>query len=162
MKIAVLSDSHDNIWKLNQAMPHLAAADAVIHCGDLVAPFVVRRMAEGVGGTPVHIVWGNIQGDTFRIGEVSSEFDHIIIHGDMGTVELQGIDVAITHYPHVAEGLAHSGRYGMVCFGHTHKRHEEWVGECLMLNPGELMGMRGPSAIAVVDLPQRSVEWIEL
>ena len=48
MKIAVLSDTHDNIWKLAQAMPHLAAADAVIHCGDLIAPFMIKRLAAGI------------------------------------------------------------------------------------------------------------------
>ena len=74
MKVAVLSDSHDNIWKLDQAMPYLAAADAIIHCGDLVAPFIVRQIAEGVGDTPVHIVWGNNDGDTFHIGKVAEGF----------------------------------------------------------------------------------------
>jgi len=162
MKVAVVSDTHDNVWKLGQAMPHLAAADAVIHCGDLVAPFVVHRIGEGVGDTPVHIVWGNNEGDKLWIGKAADEFPHVTLHGVMATIELQGIEVAVCHFPHVAEGLAHSGLYGMVCFGHSHKSHEEWVGECLMLNPGEVMGMRGPSTMALVDLPQRSVEWIDL
>ncbi len=162
MKVAVISDSHDNIWKLNQAMPHLKAADAVIHCGDLVAPFVVSNIAEGVGDTPVHIVWGNNQGDTYRIGIMVEKLPHVTLHGFMADLELEGIAIAVCHYPHVARGLAHSGKYGMVCFGHTHTPHEEWVDDCLLLNPGEVMGLRGRSTIVLVNLPERSVEWIEL
>ncbi len=40
--------------------------------------------------------------------------------------------------------------------------HQEWIGECLLLNPGELMGIRGPSRLAIVDTDDRSVEWIDL
>jgi putative phosphoesterase len=162
MRIAVLSDSHDNIWNLKRAMPHLNAADAVIHCGDIVAPFVVSTIAEGVGDTPVHLVWGNNEGDKYRMGKVIEELPHVSMHGAMGMLQLEGINIAFCHFPHVAEELAQSGHYGMVCYGHSHKAHEEWVRECLLLNPGEVMGMRGPSTMALVDLPERSVEWIDL
>lgn len=161
MKVAVLSDSHDNVWKLDQAMPHLAAAEAVIHCGDLVAPFVVQRLGEGVGDTPVHIVLGNNEGDLFRIARVVDELPHVKFHGVLAEIELQGVMIAACHDPQVARGLARSGFYGMVCYGHTHAPHEEWIGDCLLLNPGELMALHGRSTIALVELPQRAVQWIE-
>jgi hypothetical protein len=41
LKIAVLSDSHDNIWALDEALNLMRDAEAVIHCGDLIAPFVI-------------------------------------------------------------------------------------------------------------------------
>jgi len=97
-----------------------------------------------------------------RIGKAADEFPHITLHGVMATIELHGIMVAACHFPHVAQGLASSGLYGLVCYGHTHKPHEEWVEDCLLLNPGEVMGLRSPSQLALVELPQRSVEWISL
>ncbi len=90
MKIAVLSDSHDNIWKLAAAMPHLAAADAVIHCGDLCSPFMVTRIGEGVGGKPVHIVWGNNDGDPRLIGRNARAFPGITLHGELARFEFGG------------------------------------------------------------------------
>ena len=45
MKLAVLSDTHDNIPKLEAALRMMAEADAVLHCGDLCSPFVVERIA---------------------------------------------------------------------------------------------------------------------
>jgi len=46
MQLAILSDTHDNIWKLDTALILMADADVLIHCGDLCAPFVVKRLGE--------------------------------------------------------------------------------------------------------------------
>jgi predicted phosphodiesterase len=44
--VGVISDSHDNIWRLEEALPHLQQCHAVLHCGDLISPFMVQRLAE--------------------------------------------------------------------------------------------------------------------
>ena len=43
MKIAVMSDTHDNIWNLEDALAIIKdeKADLIIHCGDFVAPFML-------------------------------------------------------------------------------------------------------------------------
>ena len=38
MKIGVISDIHDNIWKLSAALQVLRAVDTVLCCGDLCFP----------------------------------------------------------------------------------------------------------------------------
>ncbi len=96
MKIAIVSDSHDNIWKLAAAMPHLAEADAVIHCGDLVAPFMIIRLIKGTDGKPVHLVWGNNDGDKGLIAEVASQAENITLHGDFAHLELGGLRSQLT------------------------------------------------------------------
>jgi predicted phosphodiesterase len=140
MQIAVISDSHDHVWKLDQAMPHLREADATIHCGDLCSPFVVRRLGEGIGAHPIHIVWGNNDGDKLMITRVAKDFPQIVLHGH----------------------TALSGQYDLVCYGHDHTVHEERLGPCLLLNPGEIMGLYGKSTLALVELPSLSVRMIEL
>jgi len=62
VRIAVLSDVHDNIWKLEEVLAQTATADALIFCGDFCAPFTLTPIAEGCHG-PVHVVWGNNDGD---------------------------------------------------------------------------------------------------
>ena len=162
MKIAVLSDSHDNIWKLAAAMPHLAAADAIIHCGDLCSPFMILRLGEGVGGKPVHIVWGNNDGDRLLISRNARQFPEITLHGEIAEFEFGGLRIVVNHYPVVARGLAASGAYDLVCYGHDHIAHQEQVGSCMLLNPGELMGMKGPSRMSIVETEGRSVQSIDL
>ncbi len=162
MRIGVLSDSHDNIWRLAEAMPHLAACDVIVHCGDLCSPFVVRRLGEGLPGKSIHIVWGNNDGDQFLVAQVARVFPGIVLHGEVAEIEVEGLRLAANHYPILARGLALTGRYDLVCYGHDHTAHEERVGDCLLLNPGELMGMNGRSTLALVDSRTRSVEMVDL
>ena len=162
MQIAVLSDSHDNIWKLSAALPHLLQPDAVIHCGDLIAPFMILRLIKGTGGKPVHIVWGNNDGDKSLIAQVAAEAENIHLHGDFADLELGGLKIAVNHYPKVARTLAESGSYKVVCYGHDHTAHEEWIGDTLLLNPGELMGLQGRSTIALLDTDTRKVKFVEI
>lgn len=162
MELAILSDTHDNIWKLDEALPHLREADAVIHCGDLCAPFVVGRLGEGVPDVPIHIVWGNNDGDPFRISNVAQSFSQISLHGEHANIELDGQRIGVNHFPGIARGLALSGQYDFVFYGHDHTANEEKIGDCLLLNPGELMGMNGRSTLALVSTETRKVRWIEL
>ena len=162
MRIAIMSDSHDNIWKLAKALPHLEAADAVLHCGDLVAPFMVIRLIKGTCGKPVHVVWGNNDGDKRLLAEVAASAENIHLHGEFAEIELGSLKVAINHYPKIARALAESGRYDLVCYGHDHTAHEEWVGDTLLLNPGEVMGLNGRSTIALYNTTSKQVAFVEL
>jgi putative phosphoesterase len=162
MIIAIMSDSHDNLWKLRDALPRLKQADVIIHCGDLCAPFMVRELGEGLEGIPIHVVWGNNDGDTFLISNIARAYPNITLHGQFAEVDLDGYSVAVNHYPEIARALARSTLYDLVCYGHDHTAYDDWVEDCLLLNPGELMGMKGPSSFALVDVEDRIVERVTL
>ncbi|HET7010648.1 MAG TPA: YfcE family phosphodiesterase [Anaerolineales bacterium] len=162
MKFLVMSDTHDHLWKLEATAAYMELAEAVIHCGDICSPFMIRRLGELSGDRPVHVVWGNNDGDTFLIGKVASGFPNVQLHGALAQIQAGGRVVAVNHYPEIAVGLARSGMYSVVCYGHDHILHEERVGECLLLNPGELLGMKGRSTVAMFDTADLSVRWIDL
>lgn len=162
MRIAVMSDSHDNVWKLAEALEKMEGAEAVIHCGDLIAPFVIKRIGEALPETPVHIVWGNNDGDTHLLTEVADGFENVHLHGQQARLELGEWRVGVSHYPAIARDMAASGGYDLVCYGHDHTAHEEMVGDCLLLNPGEVMGLNGRSSFAWVDTEIGEVTFVEL
>jgi len=162
MRISILSDTHDNIWALRAALPRLAQTDAAIHCGDLVSPFMLQELGGGMAGKPVHMVWGNNNGDMLLIQSVAAKLGNITLHGDLAELELGGVRIAVNHYPAIGRALAASGKYDLVCFGHTHKAFEEKAGNCLLLNPGELMGLYGRRTFVVYDTLARQVEWVEV
>lgn len=162
MQIGVLSDSHDNVWKIDAALEHLRRAQAVIHCGDICSPFALRRLVEGLPGIPIHVVWGNNDGDVLLMSRLAQESPHLRLEGVFAELTLDGLPVAVHHYPEVARPLAASGRYRIVCCGHNHTAGAEWVGDCLLLNPGELLGLRGPSTLALVETADRSVQSVAL
>ena len=162
MLLSIISDTHDNIWSLQAAMPRLAETDAVIHCGDLCSPFMLRQLGEGMGGKPVHMVWGNNNGDILLIQSIAAQLGNVTLHGELAELVLDGRRVAVNHYPSIARGLAASGKYDLVCFGHTHMTLVETVGECLLLNPGELMGLYGQRTFALYDTATRQAEIVEV
>ncbi|HLV00707.1 MAG TPA: metallophosphoesterase [Acidobacteriota bacterium] len=162
MIIAVMSDSHDNIWRLDAAMDQMNEAELLIHCGDLCSPFVIHHIGKAARGRPIHVVWGNNEGDIRLICEVASRYQNVHLQGDFAELEIEGLRVAVNHYPEIALSLAASGRYDLVCYGHDHQARKQKVGDCLLLNPGELMGMKGQATFALFDTETRDASFVEL
>ena len=162
MKIAIISDTHDNIWKLDQAMPYLQSADTILHCGDLCSPFMIVRLGKGLSGKLVHVVFGNNDGDPRLLTLKALETGNVHIHGQFASLELDGFKVFLNHYPEIARPIAISNQYDLVCYGHNHLAHEELMDNTQLLNPGELMGMNGRSSFAFYDTTSRKVTWVDL
>jgi putative phosphoesterase len=140
MRIAILSDIHDNLWNLRLAIDALRGADALICCGDLCAPFVMDQLARFAG--PVHIVFGNNDADLFRITRKST--DRVRVHGEYFEGELGGKRVAVNHFDNIARPVALSGEYDLVCYGHNHVFRVMRLGRTLAVNPGPIMGAKFP------------------
>ena len=139
MRIAIVSDIHDNVWTLQAALTSLHNADILICCGDLCSPFIVGMMAEGFSG-PIHIVEGNNEGDWRRITQQAAKYSHVHLYGEFFQEEIDGKRIAVNHYPDIALPLAQSGKYDLVCYGHNHRFAIEQSGSTLTLNPGTLLG----------------------
>jgi putative phosphoesterase len=136
MKIAILSDIHDNLWNLEAALRALEPVDVLLCCGDLCSPFVMDQLAKFP--RQVHIVFGNNDADLFRITRKSNE--RVRVHGEWFEAELGGRRVAMNHFDYLARPIAASGQYDVVCYGHNHLLGVERAGRTLLLNPGPIMG----------------------
>ena len=162
MKIAIMSDSHDNIWKIDQALAKVEDADALLHCGDLCSPFVINRLGDWARDRKVYIVWGNNDGDKITISENAEAYPSIELCGEYARLDLDGVNIFATHYPGIAEPVADSGDYDLVCYGHDHTRAVREIDNTILLNPGEIMGMNGPSSLAVFDTGKKKSSFLEL
>ena len=157
MRITICSDIHDNIWKLEVALPGMNDGDILLFCGDFCAPFTLDQLARGFSG-PIHTVLGNNDGDSYRLSQIAARAGNVTQHGELALLDLDGYRVAINHYPAIAADLAASGRYQLVCTGHDHTQHIEKVGDTWLINPGELMGRFGTSIYVVFDTTTEEVE----
>ena len=161
MRIAVCSDIHDNIWKLERALPGMSKADVLIFCGDFCAPFTLTQLGQGFKG-PVHAVLGNNDGDQRLLLQMAEKAGNVTLHGQVAELEIDGVRIAVNHYPEIARGLAASGSYDIVCYGHDHTLNEEKIGDTLLVNPGEIMGRFGRSTYIIIDASSRAVEVVEV
>jgi uncharacterized protein len=150
VRIGILSDIHDNLWALEDALRALADTDALLGLGDYCASFTVATIGEGFAG-PVHLVWGNNDGDKLAIGRVAAQHPQITLHGEWAKLELGGRKIALVHDPGLGRALAEGERFDLVCHGHDHQRNLTSVGRTLLLNPGEVMGRRGVRSVACYD-----------
>lgn len=154
MKIAIISDSHDNLTNIYKAVHWMNEnkISQIIHCGDICAPSVLEELSDKFG-KKMHIVFGNVDGDQYQIGQRVSDgtIKNVILHGDLGEKVISNKKIAFTHKPYFARALAQTKKYDIVFYGHTHKPFEEKIGQCRLINPGTLAGIFYKATFAVYD-----------
>jgi len=160
MLIGIMSDSHDNMGNMNKAIGILKQkkAEAIIHCGDLCAPFMVEELDKA--GVPVHVVFGNVE-DRYNTPKKCEASENVTHHGDLAELELGKKRIAVTHYDTYAEGLADTFKYDVVFHGHTHVKRSEQRGKTLLVNPGEILGRLGKPSIVLYNTDKHEIEFVE-
>jgi uncharacterized protein len=122
MKICIVSDSHDNRRLLGAAVEDAKArgAEAVLHCGDVVAPTTLRVLQRYE--LPTHVIHGNNAGDLYNMTRLAAEPGSVIrYHGQDAAFTLADRSIFMVHYPHYARAMACTGDYDLVCCGHDHR-----------------------------------------
>ncbi|MBF0099908.1 MAG: YfcE family phosphodiesterase [Desulfobacterales bacterium] len=163
MLIAVMSDSHDHIWNLRRALEKikLNQAQMIIHCGDFVAPFMLKELE--TFAIPVHGVFGNNDGDQFLLTQLSYELKHIKLHGITGELDIHGYKIGFAHERVKAQGLLYQHDFHLVCYGHSHQYEQVQIDpNTILLNPGEIMGKDGPAGFCMVDTQTKTCERVLL
>ena len=166
MKICIVSDSHDNRELLKEAGAdaHARGAEAILHCGDIVAPSTLAVLREF--NIPIHVINGNNTGDMHTMYRMASKPDNNIhFYGQDADVRLSGRKIFIVHYPHYAEAMATTGDWDLVCCGHDHKTSIAPVsnikgGTTLLINPGTVGGIGAPATYVFGNL--ESMEFDEV
>jgi putative phosphoesterase len=158
MKICILSDSHDNRELLAAAVraAQSQGAEAVLHCGDLVAPSTLNALRPL--GLPVHVIYGNNTGDLYMMSRFADRpANRVTFYGQDAALNLGGRRIFLVHYPHYARALATTGDWDLVCCGHDHAVKVETVdnikgGLTHLVNPGTVGGVAAPATYVLGDL----------
>lgn len=155
-RLGLISDSHDNLEKVRAAVAIFKKLDldGVIHCGDVVAPFVLPEFKQL--GSPLWAVFGNCDGDREMLKRRANEMGFVIADGPM-EINFEDKRLVVTHQP--MNEVPHCDFY---IYGHTH-RPVYSVGNPVIINPGEAGGwITGKSTVAVLDTATGRVEFINL
>jgi len=160
MKIGVLSDSHDHMTNVQKAVALLIAekVDKVVHCGDLIAPFVVRAVGKLKETKNIECVsvFGNNDGERVGIKKIFGEV--FSVKGEFYECEWDNVKIGIYHGTDNAllQNIIDSNHYQLVLCGHTHVIRVEECHKVLVVNPGEVCGyLTNRATCAVVDLNQK-------
>ncbi|MFX0139944.1 MAG: metallophosphoesterase [Candidatus Hodarchaeota archaeon] len=170
MKIAVMSDSHDHMNNILKAVSIINErnVDALIHCGDYVAPFVKKwfdKLDESIKKN-FYGVYGNNDGEKLFLQQNLGQICEFAQNGNELILELGGKRIFASHMPRqqTIKALANSGRFDMILFGHTHSLSNKKLDNgVLVINPGEICGyLTGKATFAIIDTEKMESEIIEL
>jgi hypothetical protein len=164
MKIAIFSDTHDNLENIKRALEIVKEdeIDILIHCGDICAPYTLLFLGENFKGE-IHYCFGNVDGDRFLMLQETKDNPKIHHHGQvLGELEINKRKIAFQHYPQIARVLAKTQKYDAVFYGHDHKKHQEKIKKTLLVNPGNLCNIKYPPSFAIYHLKSNKIEFINL
>ena len=161
MMIGIMSDSHDNLDAMTEAVKLFKErkVELVLHAGDFIAPFTVRCF-EGLTAR-VFGVFGNNDGEKIHLKERYAPIGEI--YNDPLIFKIHEKSIVVTHKPELVDPLAHSNKFDLIVYGHTHRADVRTIGKTLIINPGECGGwLHGTKSIAILDLDNMTPEIIEL
>ena len=165
MKIAIISDTHDNMANIKKALDYIndQKITELIHCGDVCAPITMVEIAEQFKGN-INLCIGNVDGDPFRMLQrvQDGKAANVTIHQEVGEFAIDGKKIAINHYPKIGEALAKTGDYDLVFYGHDHKPWVKKIGKTQLVNPGNVANIINAPTFAIYDTKTDNLELVKL
>jgi hypothetical protein len=159
--VGILSDSHDNIFKIRRAAELFRSLGCrlVIHAGDFVAPFAAKELE--AAGCPLKAVFGNCDGERDGLRKHIGPFGEIT---DAPLVfDWEKRRFLVTHLEGRVEKDLKSQDYDVIIFGHTHNPVIRTVGKTTLINPGEAGGwVSGRCTAALFDPASGNAEVVGL
>jgi putative phosphoesterase len=167
--IAVFSDTHDHRDNILKAVSIVneKKVDALIHCGDYVAPFVKKWFNELNDSIKKQFfgVFGNNDGEILYLTQNLGQICKFAKNGNELIIELGGKKIFASHMPkkETIDALVDSGKFNIILTGHTHNMDNRKQNGVLIVNPGELCGyLTNKSTFAIIDTDTMSAEIIEI
>jgi len=165
MKIAIISDIHDNFHNLVLFLRQVRKYDAkkIICLGDFVNNGIAKILASS--DIPVVAIWGNNDGDKVAITKtsLSKQSNMTIGFGTYDFLKINNRKIFITHYPLLAKPMAKSGDFDAIFYGHNHKKNMDKINNCIIVNPGEISAHKtGIASFAIYDTETNNAEIIEI
>jgi len=158
LKIGIMSDSHDNLPKIQAALAVFERQQTglVINAGDLVAPFAAKELKKTQ--SKLVAVFGNNDGERLGLARILGDD----IHEAPYQLKINELKILVCHEPYALAALKQSGWYSAIIYGHTHEIDVQ-PGASLIINPGECGGwVNQRSTVAVWDTDRGTVEIVDI
>ncbi len=160
MKIAIISDIHDNLVNLQKCLNYINNKNIrqTICCGDVTNKGTLEFLNKNFPA-PIHLVRGNME---VYNGDDLMGLDNIKYYGRTGIFKIGEYALGFCHEPYLIETLARAGKCDMIFYGHTHKPWTEKKEGILTINPGNIAGTMYRATFAVWDTDNGKLELINL
>lgn len=160
MKIAIISDTHDNLASLKRAVSWInkEKIKTIIHCGDIFKPETLKEGLKEYRGK-IYVIFSEADASFSKIPQNSFEdLPKSKVFGKFGQIKIGGRKIAFCHFPEIVKELTTTQKYDLVFYGHTHKPWEEKVGKTRLVNPGNIAGILFRPSFAIYNTKTDKLE----
>jgi uncharacterized protein len=147
MIIGILSDTHDNLPKIEKAVKFFNQKKVgfVLHAGDFVAPFTIDKLEK------LSCQWQGVFGNNDGEKKGLSARSRGRIKEPPLRLRMAGRKVTVVHDRLILD--FEKEKADLIIFGHSHKAEVTRINNKLIVNPGECSGwLSGKSSVALADL----------
>lgn len=159
--IGILSDSHDNLVAVKEAVRLFRGLDCqlVIHAGDFVAPFAAKELHH----LPCRVkaVYGNCDGEKEGLAAAIEPVGEI--KEPPFLFDWKGLHFLLMHVDYDLDVLLSRHNPDVLVCGHTHKPLVSARRKTLMINPGETGGwVTGQRTVAVLNPETKEADIVSI
>lgn len=165
MKIAIISDIHDNAHNLVMFYEQIKNQniEKILFLWDYCWWGIWVLLANSP--IPVFAIWWNNDWDKSLITKFAlKESSNLEVWFDtFDSIEINNRKIFLSHYPMIAKPIAKSWDYDAVFYWHNHIKHKELINDCLVLNPWEVWAYKTWEwTYAIYDTNSNTAEIIEI
>jgi putative phosphoesterase len=137
MKIAIISDTHDNAQAVTWIIDQLNQQNisTAFHAGDIINPGIIKLFEEAYKGE-LHFVFGNNDGEMGRALKNIAQSNKTFCYFEAMDKELAGKRIFMNHYSSIVELVAQAEVFDLAIGGHDHNYRTKQYGKTLFINPG--------------------------
>jgi uncharacterized protein len=158
MRIAIISDIHDNIPNLEKFLIWCEdnAIESIICCGDVTTEDTLEYLYKNFKGM-IHLVEGNME--IYERKDLKAlKGDNFHFYGRVGRFESDGRAIGICHEPYFFDKVLELGKCDIIFYGHTHKPWIEEKNGVKFVNPGTLGGVFQKATFAVWNSTKKELQ----
>jgi len=156
MRIAIISDIHDNLVNLKKCLAWCRKEEikTILCCGDVTNSETLAYLSDNFSGI-IYLIRGNME--IYDEAEVKN-YKNIKYLGRYGRVELADKKIGICHEPAFIDKVLGLEECGLVFYGHTHQPWTEAISNVKIYNPGTLGGVFSKATFAYWDVSKAEPE----
>lgn len=149
MKIAIISDIHDNNERFLEII-EFTKKDKIskcVCCGDVTSINTLNTISESF--KKIYLAFGNADYDIKMKVELIPE--NIEWDENLLEFKIRNLKCATIHNSWTAKKIAENEKYDYIFSGHSHAPWAEKIGGTTIINPGEVCGREGKPSFAIFD-----------
>jgi len=158
MKIAIISDIHDNLPNLEKCLSwcEKEKVEKIICPGDVTNFETLKYLSHNFKGE-IFLVSGNAE--LYEEKDLK-KFKNINFGGETMIFTLDNLNIGLCHQPEKIKRILEStkNKLDFIFYGHTHRPWLKKEGLTMIINPGTLSGVFSESCFAYFDTKSRKLE----